>query len=369
MQSTDIPQRLSQPFASTAGQRNTIPITTSTPGEASFVQGFPPETMLPVSAGGVPPDGKDMNGVLFLATGAAAWSAAAGGLYPYNSAYSTLIGGYPKGAVLLMADLSGLWLSTAENNATNPDALGAGWTPATETGFSGLALTTGTVTLTAAQAAKPQIGLAGTLVGNVVLVFPPWVSQWNIFNGTTGAFTVTAKTAAGAGVVLQQGNVNEVYSNGTDFNYALAFASESTYGVAAVATQAQTDAVTLDTVFVTPKKLGNGFSFVAAFPGLVKLPSWLGGFMLQWGATAALSTGSQTASGTITFGTPFGTACYWCGGFPDDVAQVSGWNPITCIFNPPSASACDFVADTGGGSAQPITNPGVHIRWLAVGKG
>lgn len=144
-------------------------------------------------------------------------------------------------------------------------------------------------------------------------------------------------------------------------------ATEGGPGSAIIATQALTDAIANDTTIVTPKKLGNGFSFIAAFPGRIKLPSWLGSFMMQWGQSNALSTGSNASLGFVNFGVAF-TTCYWCGGFADDVAQVSGWNPITLIWNPPTTGGCNFVADTGGGSGQPITNANVHIRFLAVGK-
>ncbi|MGX1958466.1 glycine-rich domain-containing protein [Serratia proteamaculans] len=67
-----------------------------------------------------------MNGILYDITNSEKW-AAAGGSYKYDSAFSSDIGGYPKGAVLLKSTLSGFWQSTTENNVTNPDAGGAGW--------------------------------------------------------------------------------------------------------------------------------------------------------------------------------------------------------------------------------------------------
>jgi uncharacterized protein YdeI (YjbR/CyaY-like superfamily) len=77
-------------------------------------------------------------------------------------------------------------------------------------------LTNSNVTLTAPQAAKEIITLSGTLTGNVQIIFPPWEDQWLIANNTSGAFSVTCKTASGSGVVVPQGVTSIVYSDGTN---------------------------------------------------------------------------------------------------------------------------------------------------------
>lgn len=128
MQASNAPTKSAVPFAN-SGTKNTIPVASQigiTPGLASFTDGFPPLTMTPLAAGGVPPYGADFNGILNFLSAAARWDQAGGG-YVYDSAFATAAGGYPKGALLLRADLSGYWLSTAENNTTNPDTGGAGW--------------------------------------------------------------------------------------------------------------------------------------------------------------------------------------------------------------------------------------------------
>ncbi|MGF6604656.1 microcystin-dependent protein [Paraburkholderia sp. GAS448] len=111
------------------GLRNAIPEnsrTGSVPGAASLNDGFPPATMLPPTQGGVPPAGRDMNGVLFLLAQTVRW-AQAGGSFVYDAGFADdpNVGGYPRGAVLLRADLSGFWFSLADNNTTNPDATDA----------------------------------------------------------------------------------------------------------------------------------------------------------------------------------------------------------------------------------------------------
>lgn len=133
MQSTDIPLKLPLPFAASAGAGYTRVIPTASQigvvnGQASLTDGFVPLNATPIASGGVPPDIKDMNGILFEISGWSRWQAAGGPVF-YDSAFATAIGGYPKGAVLQSATTIGLlYVSTAEANTTNPDAGGANWT-------------------------------------------------------------------------------------------------------------------------------------------------------------------------------------------------------------------------------------------------
>ncbi|MEO8644806.1 hypothetical protein [Pseudomonas sp.] len=78
---------------------------------------------------------------------------------------------------------------------------------------------------------------------------------------------------------------------------AVVQATETVFGWAKVATQALTDAGVDDTTFVTPKKLRWGF--VASFTtnGYVAFPSFLGGFILQWGTSPTVSAGGSSAQG------------------------------------------------------------------------
>lgn len=95
-------------------------------GAASLTDGFPPLNFLPVGSGGVPPFGQDMNGILKQITQWSQWQNA-GGLVPYDPSFSTAIGGYPFGAVLLGAVAGIVWLSTADDNTSDPDTGGANW--------------------------------------------------------------------------------------------------------------------------------------------------------------------------------------------------------------------------------------------------
>lgn len=144
------PTKIQIPFANGAGGAyvRTVPVASQIGiqnGAASYTDGFPPLNFTPVNAGGVPPFGQDMNGILRDVSAHARWWAAGGPVY-YDSAYQTAIGGYPKGAIVQSATVTGkLWYSSVDNNLTNPDTGGAGWAiplntvyaPLTGTGASG----------------------------------------------------------------------------------------------------------------------------------------------------------------------------------------------------------------------------------------
>jgi hypothetical protein len=210
------------PFAAN-GQKNVIPEASQIsidPGAASLNDGFPPLTMIPRASGGIPPSGLDFNGAFNLITQSIRW-AHAGGSYAWNSAFAldSNVGGYPKGAVLSRADLTGFWLNTVENNATNPDATdgsAAGWVPGYNYGVTPITgLTNANVTLSPLQAAKNSITLAGALTGSINIVFPTWTKEWTVVNNTTGNFTITATTAGGTGVTLASG-ATKITGDGTN---------------------------------------------------------------------------------------------------------------------------------------------------------
>ena len=75
---------------------------------------------------------------------------------------------------------------------------------------------TGTYTATDTEMRNAIIKLTGVLTGNRDFVVPNRDKIYIIHNGTTGAFTVTIKTAAGSGVVIEQGFKAIVYCDGTN---------------------------------------------------------------------------------------------------------------------------------------------------------
>lgn len=224
MQSSNIPTKIPLPFAYNAGvgYKNTIPTASQigvVNGRASLNDGFPPLNFVPISAGGVPPFGADVNGILNEITAITQWQQA-GGFFFYDSSFSTTIGGYPKGAILQSSSNSGLWISTAENNTTNPDTGGAGWMSLAFEGSQAITVTTADVTVTQLQSAYPVLIISGAKTAARNLILPAIVGEWIIQNNTTGAFTLTAKTAAGTGVTLTQGESTFIYGDGTNILFA-----------------------------------------------------------------------------------------------------------------------------------------------------
>jgi hypothetical protein len=124
------PVKIVEPFAVNAapsggfGGIRTVPVPSqisSTPGAASFNDGFPPLTMTPITPnGGVVMSGLDMNGVLFQ-TSAPTWWLNSGGGFPFDATFAAAVGGYPIGARVLNAAGTGYWLSVVDNNTANPD--------------------------------------------------------------------------------------------------------------------------------------------------------------------------------------------------------------------------------------------------------
>lgn len=130
MKLNDKPRQLAVPFAS-IGDKNNIPDKatqqTKESGNAAYDSGFPPVTMTPISAGGIPPHGKDFNGLMHDITAAIRY-VQAGGLYTYNADFAGAIGGYAKDAILAGVATTAVWLNTLDDNLTDPEgADSAGW--------------------------------------------------------------------------------------------------------------------------------------------------------------------------------------------------------------------------------------------------
>lgn len=262
------PTQLTQVFAggSGAGPTNVVPLTptgSQPAGQIAYSTGFTSTNMTPIASGGVAPWGADMNGLLKAQTQAQIYQQA-GFLYPYSSAFSTAMSGYPAGAVLPMASGLGLWLNQTDGNTTDPDSSGAsGWVPQpANQGVTALTgLTGGTAVLTPNQLGAPFITLAGTLTSNLQVTLPLSAGRtYTIQNNTTGAYTVTVAGATGTGVTISQGTANgtTVYTDGTNW-YTGQFNGAGVYlpinGTAVAATKlatARTIAMTGDVSWTSP---------------------------------------------------------------------------------------------------------------------
>ncbi|HDL7825622.1 TPA: hypothetical protein PXP39_003753 [Yersinia enterocolitica] len=217
MNSSDAPKKQPVPFGVNGSRENLLPTTPSGDNSASYDVGFPPITMILKAAGGLPPKGQDMNQILYELSSLARWNSA-GAMNVYDSAFSTAISGYPKGAILANSSFSSTWLNTTEANTASPESsTTSGWVPSKNYGVTAVTgLAGANVTLTALQASNDRITLSGTLTANINLVFPSWLSKWIVTNNCTGNFTVTCKTASGTGVAIPVGTTAVVFSDGTN---------------------------------------------------------------------------------------------------------------------------------------------------------
>lgn len=66
------------------------------------------------------------------------------------------------------------------------------------------------------EARNATYEFTGALTGNISVIIPTSVRKHVVFNNTTGAFTLTVKTVAGAGIAVPQGKKMALYCDGTN---------------------------------------------------------------------------------------------------------------------------------------------------------
>ncbi|WP_387690757.1 phage tail protein [Photorhabdus sp. RM71S] len=127
------PNLIPMPFAKD-GQKDDIPATHTSElanQKATWDVGFPPITMLPVTAGGLPPSGRDFNGILNQISENIV-HLSKGGKFKFSTEYTEQIGGYSKGAILQSDDELKEYQSLIDNNKINfniatQDQVNAAW--------------------------------------------------------------------------------------------------------------------------------------------------------------------------------------------------------------------------------------------------
>lgn len=125
---------ITEPFGATAVNPADITLPIPVPsqtgilvGAASFDDGFPPATRTDPGAGGAPPFGQDMNGVLYMVSVYCALMQA-GQIVPYDAAVAAAIFGYAVGAKIASLTTPGrVWTNYLDGNTNDPDAIETGW--------------------------------------------------------------------------------------------------------------------------------------------------------------------------------------------------------------------------------------------------
>lgn len=200
------PLLMPAPFANSTQLLNTIP-TASSPPLASLADGFPSINMIPISTGGVPPSGKDFNGILNWITQHITFISAGGGsAYKFNAAFAAAIGGYPLGAVLQSNDGLSTYVNQVNGNTTDfnatPASIPAQWSPLGGAYFSKLfgLLAGGNVWVGNQSGSIISVGYAATISLNL--------NAGNNFvigggggggSGITGNFTMANPTGGNTG--------------------------------------------------------------------------------------------------------------------------------------------------------------------------
>lgn len=180
------------------------------------------------------------------------------------------------------------------------------------------------VVLSAAEASSGILTFTGALTGNIAVVVPNTAKAWVIVNSTSGAFTLTVKTAAGTGIAVTQGKTSHLYCDATNVAVARTdFVDTALTGNPTVPTQAADDATTKaastgfvfnatdgmatisvagnSNVNVTTVQAGSALiNLTGALTGNINLvmPTQTGQWVIFNGATGAFTITCKTAGGT-----------------------------------------------------------------------
>jgi len=149
------------------------------------------------------------------------------------------------------------------------------------------------VSLSAVQAGNGILNFTGALTANIAVILPSTSGKWIVENNTTGAFSLTVKTAAGTGVAVTQGKNVEIYGDGTNVYLATNdFANIQLTGVSTSTTPAVGDQTTKIATTAFAYQLKNGVIPVPVGGGanVTLTPAQYGNgiLLLQGALTAAI---------------------------------------------------------------------------------
>ena len=112
--------------------------------DATLNDGFPLITMTPQEAGGIAPNGQDMNGALY-AISSDMVHRQKGLRIQFDPAYAAKIGGYDQGCILASNDYTRDYISLIPNNSTDPNGSGTSGKWAIYSGAGSIASATASI--------------------------------------------------------------------------------------------------------------------------------------------------------------------------------------------------------------------------------
>ena len=189
-----------------------------------------------------------------------------------------------------------------------------------------------------------------------------WNAIANIVSGDTAVGRAvklaTARVITLAGAVT--GSATFDGSGNITLTTAATQASETVVGGAKVATLAQTADGTDDTTFVSPKKLRWGLSASFLATGYLLLPTWMGGFIFQWGRINGI-THTAEITRDITF--PIAFTSSLLGVHPTVICNLHWAAQITVYVGNETLQGARLYIDKD--TAETST---IGLFWFAIGK-
>ena len=254
--------------------------------DATLNDGFPLITMTPQEAGGIAPNGQDMNGALY-AISSNMVHRQKGLRIQFDPTYAAKIGGYDQGCILASNDYTRDYISLIPNNLTDPNGSGTAGRWAIYSGAGSIASAT------------------ASIAGIVKIV--------DSLSSTATDAALTANQGKVLGDRTQQATTTNVGI--TRFANASEVANKSNVSAA-----------------VTPKNVSDMFIGSFGENGSLTLPS---GHILKWGVTSHGDI-SYTTDFNISFPAAFPNAVF------SIVANEGGAQP--CVINVINKTKSSFTA-------------------------
>ncbi|MDX7670237.1 phage tail protein [Aeromonas caviae] len=143
-------------------------------------------------------------------------------------------------------------------------------------------------------------------------------------------------------------------------------ASETVLGMMKVATQEQTNAGTADNVAVTPKKIASGFYMLTTTGAMaLRLPSWLGGWLIQGGTSVPVSAGACV----ITFPISYPALDSYVIAFGHRQSSDPSAAQSTVIDDPSRSAGSLRIRQFSIANGGSVSNGESGFFWLTFGKG